>query len=95
MNQRRWRHLWNLTMEKGKGETEMSILDQVRIPPLVVRTTRSVWRAEGIEYPIDVLHCFPPEVFGVSRTDGDIAPQDGVLARGGDTVDPSLTGPNL
>jgi hypothetical protein len=31
----------------------MSILDQVRIPPLVIRTTRSVWRVEGIDRPLN------------------------------------------
>lgn len=74
----------------------MSILDHVRIAPLVIRTTPVVWKCNGFEYIVDVLHCFSPEILSLKGPDvvniGSI--QDGILADGGDLVDPSLTSPD-
>jgi hypothetical protein len=73
----------------------MSILDHVRIAPLVVRTRPLVCEHNGRKHVVDLLHCFSPQVLSAKRPDVvNIGIQDGILADGRDVVDPSLTSPD-
>jgi hypothetical protein len=45
----------------------MSILDHVRIAPLVIRTTPLVCESNGLKHVVDVLHCFSPEILSVNE----------------------------
>ena len=72
----------------------MSILDHVRLAPLVIRVEPRIWEYDGLKHVVDVLYCFSPDVVSTAPGDGDIGLQEGILAEGGNLIDPSLTSPS-
>ena len=50
----------------------------------------------GLKHVVDVLYCFSPEILSIKGSDVvNVGIQDGVLADGGDIVDPGLTSSDL
>ena len=69
----------------------MSILDHVKLAPLVIRVRPLVWKADGLKHRVDVLYCGLPETFSVVSVDADVGLQQSVLTHDRDIVDPGLS----